>query len=272
MDALRLSLGTLTVLPVPAPSCVDRRVASRAMTLAPLVGGLLAVLAAVAVWLLPEEAPLVTSVLVIALLALLTRGLHLDGLADTADGLGSGRPAVEALEVMRRSDIGPFGVATLVLTLLVQVAALSHLLTQGRGGTGVAVSLVASRAALPLVCRRWVPAARRDGLGRGVASSVGGVQLMVAAGGTLLLVGLALVAGTALDGLSGVGRSPTEPASPARDLLGATAAVLAALAAAWGLERRCVRRLGGMTGDVMGACVETAFTTALVVLTLAASR
>jgi adenosylcobinamide-GDP ribazoletransferase len=95
---------------------------------------------------------------------------------------------------------------------------------------------------------------------------------MVAAGGTLILVALALVAGTAVDGLSGVGLSARGTASPAQELLGAAAAVVAALAAAWGLERRCVRRLGGMTGDVMGACVETAFTAALVVLTMTPSR
>ena len=61
--------------------------------------------------------------LVVVALALLSRGLHLDGLADLADGLGSRRPAAGAHEVMARSDIGPFGVAAVVLALLLQVAA-----------------------------------------------------------------------------------------------------------------------------------------------------
>ena len=70
-----------------------------------------------------------------ALLAVATGGLHLDGLADTADGLGSRRPADQALEIMRRPDAGPLGVATLVLVLLVQVSALASLPRRaGRGG------------------------------------------------------------------------------------------------------------------------------------------
>ena len=68
-----------------------------------------------------------------AALALLTRGLHLDGLADLADGLGSGQPAATALDIMRRSDIGPFGTVTLVLVLLTQVAALAHAEAEGDG-------------------------------------------------------------------------------------------------------------------------------------------
>ena len=59
--------------------------------------------------------------------AALTRGLHLDGLADTADGLGSAKPAEDALRIMKQSDIGPFGVITLLFVLLAQVAVLFQL-------------------------------------------------------------------------------------------------------------------------------------------------
>ncbi|MCX6433407.1 MAG: adenosylcobinamide-GDP ribazoletransferase, partial [Actinobacteria bacterium] len=126
-DALRLAIGTLTRLPVPVPRTVDARVARGAMLLAPLVGALLAVVVGgVAQLLQPRVSaaagPLVLSALAIATIAYVTRGLHLDGLADTADALGSGRPANEALDIARRSDIGPFGVVTIVLVLLVQVA------------------------------------------------------------------------------------------------------------------------------------------------------
>ena len=76
--------------------------------------------------------PLTASGLAVGSLALLTRGLHLDGLADLADGLASGKPAPAALDIMRRSDIGPLGVVTLVLTLLLQVAALSQAESAGR--------------------------------------------------------------------------------------------------------------------------------------------
>ncbi|NEC49139.1 adenosylcobinamide-GDP ribazoletransferase, partial [Actinospica acidiphila] len=79
--------------------------------------------------------------------AALTRGLHLDGLADTADGLGSGRPAEDALRIMKQSDVGPFGVLTLVLVLLVQVAALAQAYggSWARGVLAAVVSAVAAR-------------------------------------------------------------------------------------------------------------------------------
>ncbi|MGN6575893.1 MAG: adenosylcobinamide-GDP ribazoletransferase, partial [Nocardioides sp.] len=116
-DAVRLALGTLTVLPVRAP-VVDRVSAGRAMVLAPVVGLLLAVPAGLLVWLGTEAglSPVLTAALVVGLLALLTRGMHLDGLADTADGLAAGRrDRGRALEVMRQGPVGPLGACALVL-------------------------------------------------------------------------------------------------------------------------------------------------------------
>ncbi len=244
MNALRLSLGTLTVLPVGHPSRVDRRVAGRAMLLAPLVGLLLAVPAGAVLWLVSRAAsPLLASTLTVGLLALLTRGLHLDGLADTADGLGTHRPAAEALEVMRRSDVGPFGVVTLLLVLLAQVAALASLDTN-RSVPGLAAALVVSRAALPLLCLRGVPPARTDGLGAVVAGSVAPWAAGVATVAVAVLV--------AAIGWSSYGAGVVV-------VLGA--AVVGAVYA-----RHCVRRLGGVTGDVLGAVVEVTFTAALVML------
>ena len=132
VDGFRLALGTLTVLPARPPRVVDQETGGWAMTLAPVVGAILAVIGAALLALLgwaqapgpidvqrsahlhPPPAVLAAALLVGAL-ALLTRAMHLDGLADTADGLGSRTPAEAALEVMRRSDVGPFGVVTLVL-------------------------------------------------------------------------------------------------------------------------------------------------------------
>ena len=249
MNALRLALGTLTVLPVRAP-VVDRRVAGRAMVLAPLVGLVLALPALVLLGLLAEAqvSPLVAATLVVGLLALLTRGLHLDGLADTADGLGSGKPPLEALEVMRRGDVGPFGVVTLVLVLLVQVAALAQLVGSNLGGLGVVAALTVSRLALPLACSVGIPAARGDGLGAVVAGTVSRGMALVA---VLLAYATLLTAALLL-------------ASPLEAVVLAPFGLLAGLALGW----RAVRRLGGVTGDVLGAVVEATFTGTLLALCL----
>lgn len=240
-DAVRLALGTLTVLPVRPPTHVDRRTAGRAMVLAPLVGLALAAASVALLSVLGTVSPLLAAALLVGLLALLTRAIHLDGLADTADGLGSAARPEEALAIMRRSDIGPFGVLSMVLVLVVQVAALGQLVARGTGGQTVTVALVVSRLVLPMLCHATVPAARRDGLGSVVAGSVGSGGLVVA------VLAAAVVAALLLD--------------PVRAAL----TLVVPLAVGGVLARRCVRRLGGVTGDVLGACVETAFTTALVV-------
>ena len=106
--------------------------------------------------------------------AALTRGLHLDGLADTADGLGSAKPAEDALRIMKQSDIGPFGVITLLFVLLAQVAALFELYGRGwaDGALGTVAAAVTARLALTLASRRGVPPARPEGLGAAVAGTV----------------------------------------------------------------------------------------------------
>ncbi len=137
-DGLRLAVGTFTIVPVPPPRTVDRRVAGQAMLWSPLLGAGLGALAG-ALFEGVREAThhsvtgtLVAATLAVALLAWLTRGLHLDGLADTADGLGSGRPAAAALAIMKASDIGPFGVLAL-LVLLVQTSAVAESISRGTG-------------------------------------------------------------------------------------------------------------------------------------------
>src|SRR5271165_1669840 len=183
---LRLSVTLLTVIPWPG---ADRRAGddtaaalpssspTAAMAWAPAVGLLLGVIGS-AVLLVADHplgaGPLTAAGLAIGLLALLSRGLHLDGLADLADGLASGKPAPAALDIMRRSDIGPLGTVTLVLTLLIQVAAVSQAESagHGRGPAALIAAVVTGRLALTWACRRGVPAARPDGLGALVAESV----------------------------------------------------------------------------------------------------
>ncbi len=163
--------GTSTLV-VPAPATV-----AAAMAWAPAIGLLLGIIAAAVLLVVDHPlgaGPLTGAALAVASLAFLSRGLHLDGLADLADGLGSGRPAPAALDIMRRSDIGPLGTVTLILTLLIQVAALSQAESagHGRGPAGLIAAVVTGRLALTWACRRGVAAARPDGLGALVAGSV----------------------------------------------------------------------------------------------------
>ncbi|MGW4196808.1 adenosylcobinamide-GDP ribazoletransferase [Streptomyces sp. NPDC005004] len=253
LDGLRFAFGTLTVLPVRVRRW-DREAARAGMTCAPVAGlavGLCA--AALGLLLLPLGAgPLLAAVASVAVPAVLTRGLHLDGLADTADGLGSGKPAEDALRIMKQSDIGPFGVLTLLLVLLAQVAVLAQLYGTSwtRGAVAAVVSALAARLALTLAARAGVPAARPEGLGAAVAGVVPARSAGAVATGCALF---AAGCGAALGAWGAVH---------------AAVAVLFALGAAELLLRRCVRRFGGVTGDVFGALAETAATTVLVVLAL----
>ncbi|KUN05629.1 cobalamin synthase [Streptomyces yokosukanensis] len=252
-DGLRFAFGTLTVLPVRVHRW-DRQAARGGMLSAPVAGLVVGVCAAglALVLLLLGAGPLLAAVASVAVPAALTRGLHLDGLADTADGLGSGKSAEEALTIMKQSDIGPFGVLTLVLTLLAQVAVLAQLYgdSWARGAAAAVTSAVTARLALTLAARADVPAARPEGLGAAVAGVVPMPGALAAAAAVTLAAG---AGGTPFGGYGA---------------LRGAAAVLLAVAAAELLLRRCVRRFGGVTGDVFGALEETAATAALVVLAL----
>jgi adenosylcobinamide-GDP ribazoletransferase len=239
---LRLAFTTLTVLPIRGGR-VDRPAAAVAMSVAPAVGAALGLVLGGLLWLLREaHAPgLVSAGLTVAAAALLTRGMHLDGLADTVDAFGSYRRGDEALAIMKKSDIGPFGVAAIALTLLIQAGALT---TVSVGS--VVAAWAAGRLAIPLACRRGVPAARPEGLGALVA---GTVPLPVAALGAIVVAGAAAAA------------------TPGRPWQG-PASVVISLAVVLLLVRHSVRRFGGITGDVLGAAVEVATTVALVGLSL----
>jgi adenosylcobinamide-GDP ribazoletransferase len=261
LQAWRLIVGTLTMLPVTPPSRVDRVVARRAATLAPGVGGLLALLVAPPAWLFSRfGTPLVAAALCIAVIAALTRAIHLDGLADTADGLGSGRDRATSLAIMRQSDIGPFGVVTVTLALLIQVAALAACFTAGAGLVSLAVGLILSRAVLPRLCSH--PAARPDGLGSTFAGSTGGTVAI----GTVVLA-------TALSAAIIAGHQWLAPAAAISDgrLWSQLIFQPVALLPLWRLERVAMSRLGGMSGDVYGAGIEISFTASLVVSAMVVS-
>lgn len=246
---LRLAVTTFTVLPVRSGR-IDRAAAGAAMAFAPLVGAALGLaLGGTLLGLAALHAhPLVAGGSTVALGALLTRGLHLDGLADTVDGLGSYRRGGAALEIMRRPDVGPFGVAALVLALFLQAAALAALSARPWPAALAAVvaGAAAGRLAASWACGRGVPAARPDGLGALVAGSL---RWPAPAAATVAIGALAMAA------------------APGRPWQG-PAVIGAALGAALLLVAHAVRRFGGITGDVLGAAVEVAATVAFAGLSL----
>jgi len=255
---LRTALGLFTILPVKAAPEIGRDDAARAVLWLPVVGLLVAVPAAgvlLAVQAGGHSGPrrLLAAALAVGVLALLTGGLHLDGLADTADGLGSRRPRDEALAIMRRSDIGPFGVAALLFTVLVQVTALATVAPGWPDAAALAVAAVTGRTAVVLATGPGSPAARPDGFGALVAGATTTRARVTAA--VMLLVVTAAAAGAAWG------------AYPA---LRAVIAVLAGLCAGELLRRLARRRLGGMTGDVFGALVEVSAAVMLLALALTA--
>lgn len=246
-DAWRLAVGTLTAVPVASPSRVDRVVARRAVLLGPLAvlplgAGVGTVLALGA---LSGLAPLATGAVAATVLALGTRAFHLDGLADTADGLTASYDPGRTLAVMRTGDTGPAGAAAVVLVLLAQVAGLASLAALGLPGAALAGGLVClSRWSHAAACRRGVPTAAA-GLGATHAETLP----------TPLVLALAVAAA----GLASLG-CVAAGLPWWRGILGVGLATVAVTL----VVRRAVRRVGGVTGDVMGASIEVGLACLLV--------
>jgi adenosylcobinamide-GDP ribazoletransferase len=235
------------VLPVRVDGADVGRAAAGALRWAPVVGVLVgAVAGALLVGLAALGVP-AAGLFAVGFLALATRGMHVDGLADTADGLGCYGPPERALAVMREGGVGAFAVVTLVVVLGVQAAALTELAADQDPVVAVAASALAAatgRAGFAWCARRGVAAARPGGLGATVAGS------QPAWTAPLWWAALA-AAGAAV--------------APGRPWQGPLAVALAA-AVVVGLSAHTRRRFGGVTGDVLGAANELASTAALAVL------
>lgn len=248
----RNALSLFTVIPAGTGLSLEPPDAVRAVLWMPGVGLLLGALGGLVLAGTGDGSGarrLLGAVLALALVALLTGALHLDGLADTADGLGSRRPAAAALDIMRKSDIGPMGVAALVLVLLIQVTALASVPSPLTAGLAFALAQVTSRVAVVLATAS--PAARPGGFGALIA----GQTSALSRGLSVALLAIAVLA--AGFGLGGAGLA-------VRGLIAAATGLLAGT----GMRLLAVRKLGGTTGDVFGAVVEITATAVLLTCAL----
>ncbi len=247
LDAWRLATGTLTALRVGGPGEVDRRMAGRAMLLAPVAVIPLGLLVGLIGWAgrQADLPPLVVAFLAVGALAAGSRALHWDGLSDTVDGLTASYSPERSLAVMKSGTSGPAGVVAVVVVLGVQVAALASLLVPTRGFVLAALLVCLSRCALTITCARGVRSARPDGLGVTYTQTVP-VPLAAASWLLAVLVSGAVAQWVGLEWWRG-GLAPV-------------VAVVVVLA----LVRRVGHRFGGVTGDVFGAAIELSLAALLV--------
>ena len=229
------AVSFLTCLPVGRWFVFDKEAVARSARWFPMVGAMLgAIFAGVLLLLVRVLPPLVSAVIAVAVLARLTGAMHLDGLADTADGFGGGRTRDDVLRIMRDHSIGAYAGVALILVLALKVASISAL--------AAADTLVPALVLAP-VLGRWSsvllsatqPYARPGNDAAGTAGAptrlVGRVELIVA---TVIALAFAAL----LDPLRGL----------------VSSASVALLTAAWAW--RCRQKIGGVTGDTLGAVIE----------------
>jgi cobalamin 5'-phosphate synthase/cobalamin synthase len=229
--ALAAAISFLTILPIGRRVELDGADVARGSVLFPLVGGAIGALSGGVVWALGDQLPaLLAAAIGVAAGAAVTGALHLDGLADCADGFG-GRTPEDRLRIMRDHTIGTYGATALLLDLLVRVSALAAL-----AGTKEALLVAAAaggigRAGGPLLAAALPYAQTRPGAGEALSAHPSTARAVAAT-----LVGVAVaVACVGIDAW----------------------AVLLVTAVVVPLAGRSARnRLGGVTGDVMGATAE----------------
>jgi adenosylcobinamide-GDP ribazoletransferase len=243
-------LGFFSRLPLPHGS--DAADFPRALRLAPLAGALLGLASAIPFVLALSfgEPPLVAALLALATAALLSGGLHEDGLADVADGFGGGFSRERKLEIMRDSRIGAFGASALILSFGLRASALAALAaTPGRAvavlGAAGALSRLGCLAPLLLLAP-----ARSDGAGRSAAA----LTLEEAKPALALALALSLL-----------------PWFAGFSFAAALAAPVLAGAAVWGVCKLARAQIGGQTGDVAGAAQQISEIAVLLVFAGAAA-
>jgi cobalamin 5'-phosphate synthase/cobalamin synthase len=224
-------LAFLSRLPVPRAAW-EAADLGKAALLFPLVGALLGGIEAAALAALGAKVPpLLGAMVLLTVHVLITGALHLDGVADMADGFGGGHTREDVLRIMRDHAIGAFGVIALFLVLGTKVATLSSLLATASWRAPIVAATLGRWSTVVLA--RLLPYARRgeSGLGAALTDHVGPAEL----GGA---TGLAIAITIALMGARGC------------VYLGVAAGVTALFAG------MCKERIGGVTGDTLGAATE----------------
>ena len=231
MSGLVRAARYLTILPVGRGAGGPPAGLGRAAMWFPVVGaGIGLLLTAANHWLSRTFPALLAALLTVTMWKIITGGLHLDGLADCLDGLG-GRTPEHRRAIMRDSRIGSFGAIGLILFLMIEIVALSGMDWHARWRALLAAPAI-GRAMPPLLARLF-PAARGEGQG---AAFAGEVRRRSAVTALVIAVAVAV----AVFGASGL------------------VALAVALAVALLAVRFLVARVGGITGDVLGAAVELA--------------
>ncbi len=231
MRGLLAALRFLTVLPLPGKVGTSAAELAGSAPWFPVVGLLIGAAAAgFAEGVYLGAPPLVAAVLVVIALGAVSKGLHLDGLADSADGLLSSRNRERMLEIMKDSHLGTMGVLALLAVLGLKVAALASLPPE-RVWVAALLMPVAGRSTMTMLMG-LLPYARPEGGLGGLFPLGRSPWLALGALGALLVVGGAV----------------------GREMGLAVAVVAAALALLFGA--RVQRALGGMTGDTLGATCE----------------
>lgn len=242
MTGLRQAIAFLTRVPISGAQGVDK-----AAAWFPLVGALVGVTLAGAYWaLFPPLVPsLLAAVVVITLGVLFTGALHEDGLADSFDAIGSGETGQAALQIMRDSRLGTYGAVAVVLTMAWRVVALGSLTPAGAVSGLVMAHSLGRAGAVTLLAMS--PPARSDGLGAWSASTM-----------TARSVWFAVMSGIVVSTLA------------AGLLVGAALGVVGLSVAI--LRRTALRRVGGVTGDIAGACEQVSEMLVLAIVAGAAWR
>lgn len=240
MMSFLTALGFLTRIPVPASAFMRPDAQRNALPWYPLVGVVIGALLCAAHWLLQSTAPLLAAAIIVSLWVAITGGLHLDGLADSADAwVGGMGDREKTLRIMKDPASGPIGVTVIVLLLLLKFAAIASL--PATAWPALLIAPILARSALVLAFLT-TPYVRSGGMGSTLRDAPRGKCWLLLAAVLLPLIALGWASAIAM-------------------------LVMLAVLAYW--RSAVKRRLGGFTGDTAGALAELIEVAVLVTLAMA---